>query len=80
VRLPAQVEEVMTIDDAPLLIRHSEAQRLLGIGPSNYFKMVRAGTIRVVGKGRQSRALYSSVREYVQRLVAEAEAQGRKAA
>ena len=68
----------MAIEDAPLLVRHSEAQRLLGIGPSNYFKMVRAGTIRVVGRGRQSRALYSSVLEYVQALVAEA--QGRKVA
>jgi hypothetical protein len=68
----------MTVEDAPLLVRHSEAQRLLGIGPSNYFKMVRSGTIRVVGRGRQSRALYSSIVEYVQSLVAEAE--GRKAA
>jgi len=70
----------MTIEDAPLLVRHSEAQRLLGIGPSNYFKMVRAGTIRVVGRGRMSRALYSSILEYVQGLVKAAEAQDRKAA
>jgi hypothetical protein len=68
----------MAIDDAPLLVRHAEAQRLLGLGPSRYFKLVREGRIRSVGRGRMSRALYSSVLEYVQALVAEA--QGRKAA
>jgi hypothetical protein len=70
----------MTIDGGPLLVRHSEAQRLLGLGPSRYFKLVREGRIRSVGKGRMSRAEYSSILEYVRGLVAEAEAQGRKAA
>jgi hypothetical protein len=68
----------MTTEDAPLLVRHSEAQRLLGLGASAYYKMVRAGTIQVVGRGRMSRAVYSSILSYVQSLVAEAE--GRKAA
>jgi hypothetical protein len=58
----------------PLLIRHAEAQRLLGLGPSYYFGLVRSGRIRVVGRGRLSRALYSSVKDYVRGLVAEAEA------
>jgi hypothetical protein len=66
------------MDDEPLLVRHPEAQRLLGLGASAYFKLVRNGQIQSVGKGRMSRAVYSSVKEYVQALVAEAEA--RKAA
>lgn len=70
----------MTMDDGPLLVRHSEAQRLLGLGPSRYFKLIRAGTIQTVGQGRMSRALYSSIKEYVQALVAEAEAKSGKAA
>lgn len=70
----------MTIEDAPLLVRHCEARRLLGLGASAYYKMVGTGTIQVVGRGRMSRALYSSILEYVQGLVAEAKTKGRKAA
>jgi hypothetical protein len=58
----------------PFLIRHAEAQRLLSLGASHYFGLVRAGRIKTVGRGRLSRALYSSIKEYVRGLVAEAEA------
>jgi hypothetical protein len=62
----------------PLLIRHAEAQRLLGLGTSQYFKMIREGRIQSVGKGKMSRAVYSSIKEYVQALVTEAQSAERK--
>jgi hypothetical protein len=68
------------MDDEPLLVRHPEAQRLLGLGASAYFKLVRNGQIQSVGKGRMSRAVYSSVRAYVRKLVTEAEVKSGKAA
>jgi hypothetical protein len=65
---------MIPMEAEPFLIRHAEAQRLLGLGSSHYFGLVRAGRIKVVGRGRLSRALYGSVKEYVRDLVAEAEA------
>jgi excisionase family DNA binding protein len=65
---------MITREAEPLLIRHSEAQRLLGIGESYYFQLVREGRIKTVGQGRLSRARYDSVKAYVAGLVAEAEA------
>ena len=62
----------------PLLIRHPEAQRVLGLGASHYFKLIREGRIQSVGKGKMSRAVYSSIKEYVQTLVAEAQSAERK--
>ena len=67
-----------TMQAEPFLVRHSEAQRLLGIGESHYFQLVREGRIKVVGKGRLSRAIYGSVVEFVRGLVAEAEAKARE--
>jgi hypothetical protein len=63
-----------TMDEGPLLVRHPEAQKLLGLGASAYFKLIREGRIQSVGKGKMSRAVYSSIRKYVSELVAEAEA------
>jgi hypothetical protein len=63
-----------TMQPEPFLVRHGEAQRILGIGQSYYFKLVREGRIKTVGTGRLSRAVYSSVVGYVRELVAEAEA------
>ena len=65
---------MIPMEAEPFLIRHAEAQRLLGLGDSHYFGLVRAGRIKAVGRGRLSRALYSSIKEYVRGLVAEAEA------
>ena len=62
------------MENGPLLVRHPEAQRLLGLGASAYFKLIREGRIQSVGKGKMSRAVYSSIRKYVSELVAEAEA------
>jgi hypothetical protein len=58
----------------PLLLRHVDAARVLGLGQSRYYKLIREGRIQSVGKGRMSRAVYSSIRKYVSDLVAEAEA------
>ena len=62
----------------PLLLRHDEAQRLLGLGASRYFKLIREGRIQSVGQGKMSRAVYSSIKEYVQALVTEAQSAERR--
>ena len=63
----------------PFFVRHAEAQRLLGVGESHYYDLIKRGKIKVVGRGRLSRALYSSVKAYVAKVVAEAEAKVRGA-
>jgi hypothetical protein len=68
------------MDDEPFLLRHGEAQRRLGLSGSAYYKLVRQGRILSVGQGKMSRAVYSSIVEYVRALVAEAEAKSKKAA
>lgn len=67
-------------DCEPLLIRHQEAQRLIALAPSKYWALVRSGTIETVGRGAMSRAVYASIKAYVQALVAEAEAKAGRAA
>ena len=62
----------------PLLVRHAEARRLLGLGTSTYFQLLREGRIQSVGKGKTSRAVYSSIKEYVQTLMTEAQSAERK--
>lgn len=62
----------------PLLIRHGDAQKILGLGQSRYFKLIREKKIVVVGRGRMARAYYPSIQNYVAGLLAEAAA--RKAA
>ena len=62
----------------PFFVRHGEVQRLLGVGESYYYDLIKRGKIKVVGQGRLSRALYSSVKAYVAKVVAEAEAKSRE--
>jgi predicted DNA-binding transcriptional regulator AlpA len=62
----------------PFFVRHGEVQRLLGVGESHYYDLIKRGKIQVVGKGRLSRALYSSVKAYVAKVVAEAETKSRE--
>jgi hypothetical protein len=64
---------MIAMEAEPFFVRHSEAQRLLGLGESRYFQLIREGRIKSVGKGRMSRAVYSSIKEYVRGVVAEAE-------
>jgi hypothetical protein len=64
----------MTEDVEPLLIRHTQAQRLLGIGPSAYFQLIREGKIKAVGERRTARAYYPSIQAYVAGLLDEAAA------
>jgi hypothetical protein len=61
----------------PLLIRHKEAQRLIGCGNSHYWQLVKLGKIEVVGSGKMGRAVYASLTKYVN--VLRAEAQGKAA-
>lgn len=57
----------------PLLVRHQQAQDMLGLGATKYWQLVRDGEIEVVGTGAMSRAVYSSIKQYVQKLLAEAQ-------
>jgi hypothetical protein len=59
----------------PLLIRHRQAQDMLGLGATKYWELVRGGEIEVVGSGAMSRAVYRSIKKYVAKLLAEAAAQ-----
>jgi predicted DNA-binding transcriptional regulator AlpA len=59
-------------DIQPLLLRHPQAQKMLGISASTYWALVRRGELEVVGRGRMSRASYRSVQQYVAKLLAEA--------
>jgi hypothetical protein len=62
----------------PLLVRHADAQKLLGLGQSRYYKLIREKKIVAVGRGRMGRCYFPSIKAYVEGLLAEAEA--RKAA
>jgi len=64
----------MTEDEPePLLVTHRGGQRALGVGPSHYWGLVRAGKIQVVGKGKAGRAFWPSIKGYVNELVTEAQ-------
>ena len=41
----------------PLLVRHQQAQDMLGLGATKYWQLVRTGQIEVVGAGAMSRAV-----------------------
>lgn len=60
----------------PLLVRHEHAMRAIGYRDSHYWGLVRAGEIETVGTGKRGRAVWSSVRQYVNRLRAEKAATG----
>jgi hypothetical protein len=49
----------------PLLVRHQQAQDMLGPGDTKYRQLVRSGQIEVVGTGAMSRAVYASIKRYV---------------
>jgi hypothetical protein len=59
----------------PLLVRHQQAQDMLGLGATKYWQLVRSGQIEVVGAGAMSRAVYTSLKKYVAKLLAEAAAE-----
>lgn len=67
-----------------LLVTHRHARQAIDASTSHYWALVRAGKIEVAGKGKAGRAIWASVRRYVDELVAgkakEAEAQAGKAA
>ncbi len=52
----------------PLLARHKEAQRLLDCGNSHYWHLVKLGKIEVVGSGKMGRAVFASIKRYVEEL------------
>jgi hypothetical protein len=69
----------MTEGLEPLLVRHRQAQDMLGVGATKYWELVRGGEIEVVGTGAMSRAVYASIKKYVAKLLAEAAAAERAA-
>jgi hypothetical protein len=60
-------------DIEPMLVRHRQAQDMLGYGSTKYWELVRKGEIQIVGTGAMSRAVYASIKRYVQKLLAEAQ-------
>jgi hypothetical protein len=58
----------------PFFIRHAEGKRLIGVGDGHYSNLIKRGEIQTIGKGKLSRTIYSSLKEDVRRVVAEAEA------
>jgi hypothetical protein len=67
----AEATAIMTEGIEPLLLRHGDAQRVLGLGASAYFKLIREKKLTVVGRGRMARCYYPSIRDYVSRMLAE---------
>jgi hypothetical protein len=70
----------MTEEIEPLLLRHSDAQKILGLGQSRYYKLIREKKIVAVGRGRMGRCYFPSIKSYVEDLLAEAQAKSEKAA
>jgi hypothetical protein len=57
----------------PLLVRHQQARDMLGLGDTKYRQLLKSGEIEGVGNGAMSRAVYASIKRYVQKLLAEAQ-------
>jgi len=55
---------------APLAVRPSEAARMLSIGISRMYKLLRTGALVSYRDGRSRRVVVSSIHEYVARHVA----------
>lgn len=62
----------MTEEIEPILLRHADAQKILGLGQSRYFKLIREKKLVAVGRGRMARCYYPSVKAYVAGLLEEA--------
>ena len=63
----------------PLLVKHAVARRAIGVGQSYYWRLVRKGRIQTVGKLKAGRAVWSSVRSYVDELINEKEKEAAEA-
>jgi hypothetical protein len=72
-------EETMLTEPERLLAKHRNVQRAIDVSASHYWGLVRAGKIKVVGRGKGGRAVWASVRDYVASLE-NAEGQSGKAA
>jgi excisionase family DNA binding protein len=55
---------------APLAVRPSEAARMLSMGISRMYKLLRTGALTSYRDGRSRRVLVSSIHEYIARHVA----------
>lgn len=50
----------------PLTVNHPTAQRLLGVGNTKYWELVKDGQVEVVKIGRRSMAKYASLERLVE--------------
>jgi hypothetical protein len=49
-------------DFEPLLVPHPRAQKLLNIGHTKYWELVKAGEVEVIDVGKRSMAKYRSLK------------------
>ncbi len=54
----------------PLLVTTAEARRLLGIGQTTYWKLVKSGKIQTAEVAGRRLPVYASIEEYVQKSAA----------
>jgi hypothetical protein len=64
-------------DFEPLLVTPRHAQQALDIGGSRFWFLVRNGHIETVGSGKATRAVWASVRRYVDELIAKKAAEAK---
>lgn len=69
--VPAGLWEVPTEDLPPILLRPEQVARVLNIGRSKVFDLIRTGALRSVKTGGSRRVSAAAIRDYVNRLEAE---------
>ena len=68
--VPARLWELPAEDLPPLLFRPEQVARVLNIGRSKVFDLIRSGQLRSVKAGGSRRISATALREYVARLEA----------
>ena len=66
--VPAALWELPSDDMPPLLLRPEQVARVLNIGRSKVFELIRTGQLSSVKAGGSRRVSATAVREYVARL------------
>jgi hypothetical protein len=71
-------DEQVKAEPEPLLVKHQKVQRALDVGSSYYWgTLVKSGKIEVVGSGKESRAVWDSVKRHYAELRAQSAGPGR---
>ena len=53
--------DLKPIDLKPILLKQKDAQRIIGVGNTKWFELVKAGKVRVVEVGGRKMAVYASL-------------------